>query len=132
MNTVVLLLISVSLQAPSPKPDRAPAKRVDHSDPVSVTTAVFRAAATAETKDLKGLCDPDGKNDGDTKAVCRMTTTSKDWPDFVKYFAKAAVSGPARIQGNKAEVPFLFGPRGTKKETMVLVRRGSGWYLSSF
>ncbi len=32
----------------------------------------------------------------------------------------------------RAEIDFLFGPDGTRKETIKLVKRGEKWYLLSF
>ena len=106
---------------------------VDHSDPAAVTSAVFDAAVSADLSDLPGLCDPRGENDGDTQRyICDMTIDSADWGAFVDAFAKARVSGPAVIGGSTARVPFLFGPDGTRQETMNLILRDGKWYLSSF
>ena len=106
---------------------------VDFTDPEMVTAAIFEAARTGDDSELAALCDPEGENDGDTrKYICEMTASSEGWGEYVNYFAKGQVSGSAVISANTAKVPFLFGPNGTQKETMNLIRRGEKWYLLSF
>ncbi len=104
---------------------------VDQSSPTKVTEAVFAAAASGNTDQLKGLCDPKGEGDGDTKDICGMTAASPKLGEFKEYFAKGKATKET-ITGDAAEVTFLFGPDGTKDETMKLVRRDGKWYLSSF
>ena len=105
---------------------------VDFANPEMVTTAIFEAARTGDDSELAMLCDPEGENDGDTrKYICEMTATSEGWSEYVTYFAKARVSGPAVIGGNTAKVPFLFGPDGTQPETMTLIRRGENGTCSA-
>ncbi|MBA3394584.1 MAG: hypothetical protein H0T89_18200 [Deltaproteobacteria bacterium] len=104
---------------------------VDNSSPTKVTEAVFAAAASGNTDQLMGLCDPKGEGDGDTKDICGMTAASPKFGEFKEYFAKGKATKET-ITGDAAEVTFLFGPDGTKDETMKLVRRDGKWYLSSF
>jgi len=111
----------------------ASAADVDFSDPEAVTAAIFTAARTGDDTALARLCDPEGKNDGDTRRyICEVTVDGARWIEYVSYFAKGKVSAPARITGDTAKVPFLFGPDGKKKETMNLIRRGKKWFLLSF
>ena len=105
---------------------------VDHRNPVKVTRAVFRAARTKNPSLLRGLCDPKGQNDGDTRRLCTVKRGTKGWRQFLKYFARGRVTGRPTIRGNRAKVSFRFGPRGKRSETMNLVRRGRFWYLYSF
>jgi tetratricopeptide (TPR) repeat protein len=106
---------------------------VDFTDPVSVLQAVFTAAQTEDFSVLSGLCDPRGENDGDTAFICAITADHPDKDSFVAYFAKAKVVGDAVIDGDRAEIPFLFGPDGDQGETtMGLVKREGKWYLSDF
>jgi hypothetical protein len=52
--------------------------------------------------------------------------------EFVEYFAQGKLNGQAIINGNQAEVPFLYGPDGTDAETMDLIQRDGQWYLYGF
>ena len=102
------------------------------SDPVKVVEAVFEAARTGDLSVLPGLCDPTGKNDGDTKAICFIGTLSKEEQDeFIKYFEKGKVIGEPEISGDNAKVKIVFGPKGNKNEEFNLVRIDGKWYLSS-
>lgn len=125
--STVLAMAALSLTA-------APAlAEVDFSDPAAVTAAIFTAAKSGEDADLASLCDPQGKNDGDTRQyVCEMTKGSKGWGEFVEYFAEGSVAGEAVIDGDEAAVPILFGPGGERDETMNLINRNGSWYLMSF
>lgn len=105
---------------------------VDMEDPASVLQAVFDAARTEDFSLLGGLCDPLGQNDGDTALICAITADHPDRDSFVAYFAKGTIAAEALIQGDRAEVPFLFGPEGDQEETMVLVQRDGKWYLAEF
>ncbi len=105
-------------------------KKIDQTKPENIVKALFYAAKTKNFKILKNLCDPTGKGDGDTKRICKMP--KKMVKDFVLYFKKGKIWGKTLIKKNRAQVPFLFGPKGKKKETMNLVNRKGKWYLSSF
>jgi tetratricopeptide (TPR) repeat protein len=105
---------------------------VDMEDPVSVLQAVFAAARSQDFSGLSALCDPLGENDDDTALICAMTADHPERDSFVTYFAAGTVAGEAVIQGDRAQVPFLFGPQGDQPESMVLVRRDSKWYLAEF
>ena len=114
------------------EPEASVALSVDFTDPVSVLQAVFTAAATEDFNALSGLCDPWGENDDDTGLLCAITAEHPDKDSFVEYFAQAKVAGQATLDGDRAEVPFLFGPEGDQEETMGLVLRDGKWYLSDF
>ncbi len=105
---------------------------VDFSDPVSVLQAVFTAAQTEDFSVLPSLCDPRGKSDEDTTFICAITADHPDKDSFVEYFAQAKIAGDAVIDGNRAEIPFLFGPDGDREETMGLAQRDGKWYLADF
>ena len=115
----------------SSQPATKPGGGVDFSSPTKVTEAVFAAAASGNTDQLKTLCDPKGEGDGDTKRLCGMTAASEHFGEFKAYFAKAKATKES-VAGDKAQVAILFGPDGTTEETMHLVRRDGKWYLSSF
>jgi hypothetical protein len=112
-------------------PDTAPGK-LDQSDPVKVIEHVFAAAATGKADGLGALCDPAGGGDGDVKNICGAKPGGPKWDEFVNYFAKGKVSGPAKIDGESAAVEILFGPKGDKKETMNLKKLDGKWYLDGF
>ncbi len=110
-----------------------PAASVKATTPEKVVESVFVAARTGEFSNLKMLLPPSGNADGDVKRVCGVGEADEaGQSEFRKYFSKGGVSGKARIKGDKAEVDFLFGPDGRKKETMELVRENGRWYLSQF
>ncbi len=117
----------------SEKPEAAVTAALDQSTPEKVLGAVFEAARSGELAGLAALLPPSGKCDGDVKDVCGVAKAPADkQKEFTEYFAKGKITGKARVDGKKAEVDFLFGPNGTKKETMELVQEGGKWYLAQF
>ncbi len=108
---------------------------IDQSKPEAVVTAIFTAAKSGDYSALKSILPPSGKNDGDVRQVCAVADAEeKVVKSFRSFFQKGKISGEPRISsdGLKAEVDFLFGPDGTKKETMNLLKEGGKWYLGSF
>ena len=105
---------------------------VDQSDPAKVVQAVFDAAQTQSFVALASLCDPQGQNDKDTATICAMTADHSDKDSFVTYFAKGKINGEVAVSGDRAQVPFLFGPNGDQQETMSLIQRDGKWYLLEF
>jgi len=105
---------------------------IDWTDPASVLQAVFTAAQTEDFSRLPELCDPLGEHDGDTDAICNMAADHPDRDAFVAAFAQAQLNGDPLIDGDRAEVPFLYGPNGDQEETMTLIRRDGKWYLLGF
>jgi type IV pilus biogenesis/stability protein PilW len=104
----------------------------DLGDPASVLQAVFDAAASGDFSQLSGLCDPLGENDGDTAAICAITSEHPDRDSFVEFFAQGRINGQVTINGDQAELPFLFGPNGDQAETMTFILREGQWYLFDF
>jgi len=98
------------------------------STPEDVLNTIFDAAKTKDYSKLATLCDPDADND--SKHICDLKDEDKD--SFIQYFSKGKVNGNAVITGDAAAVPVLFGPDGTKAETMNLVKKDGKWYLKSF
>jgi hypothetical protein len=123
---------------------------VDFRDPASVLGAVFHAAREGDFNILRGLCDPLGQGDGDTQRLCevgqhaeRLAQGSEDKASaeavlqFTEAFRDARVTGkpvitPAGEGGRMAQVDFVFGPGGARKEQMSLVERYGNWYLAGF
>ena len=112
----------------------APIEVAPVTSPESVVQAIFDAAKSGDFAPLKALCDPLGENDGDTQMICDTATDDTNREEFVEYFATGKTSGNAKIspEGDKAEVPFLFGPDGDSEETMGLINREGQWYLFGF
>jgi hypothetical protein len=108
----------------------AEAAGVDQSKPENVVQAIFDAAKNQSYGNLKNLCDPKGESDTDSKMICELADDKKE--EFISYFSKGKITGPAVINGENAEVPILFGPDGAKQETMKLINRDGKWYLLSF
>ena len=116
----------------------------DQADPSSVVLRLFDAAIADDPQMLMGLCDPQNENDGDTDCVCALpagyvphkcpedSRNRIPWEDYKHIFEHAKLTGEVTIEGEGAMVPFLFGPEGSRPETMILVKRGEKWYLSSF
>ncbi|MDX2174549.1 MAG: DUF4878 domain-containing protein [Bacteroidota bacterium] len=102
-----------------------------NSSPESVVNSVFEAAKTGDISNLSKLCAPNGEGDGDTKRLCALKSATED--DFDKYFKMGKISGNVEITDDThAKVPIMFGPDGTKAETMNLVKIDGKWYLSGF
>lgn len=103
-----------------------------HSKPELVVQTVFDAAKSKDFSTLTGLCDPEGRGDGDTKRICAVgMATSKDKKEFIEYFENARIVGEASINGTEARVSIIFGPKSNKPETFVLIKRNDNWYLES-
>jgi tetratricopeptide (TPR) repeat protein len=124
-------LLTIATDSESPEPKAADSS-LAATDPAVVVQALFDAAAAGDFAALQSLCDPQGENDGDTQMICDTATDTTNRSDFVEIFANGKINGQARISGDKAEVPFLFGPDGQDEETMELINRNGQWYLFSF
>ena len=112
--------------------DQTVAETIDQSKPETVLQAVFDLSKPGG--DLKLLKPLQGRGaDGDVKDVCSVGEGPPEaQKEFREYFSTGKITGPARIEGERAQVDFLFGPNGRKKETMNLTRHDGKWYLSSF
>lgn len=106
---------------------------MDFTKPESVLGAVFQAASSGRYEALAGLCDPKKENDGDTQRICDVgKAEASAQEEFAQWFKTGKITGEATISGDSAEVPFSFGPDGSKTETMRLVQRDGKWYLAGF
>jgi len=124
LTALVLLAVSPLLRAEDPHP-------VDQSSPTPVLEAVFAAARSGQLARLTALAASTA--DGDVESVCGVSTASPEIREsFRTHFAKGKIIGKPRLDGNRAEIDFLFGPDGRKKETMHLVRENGLWFLESF
>jgi hypothetical protein len=104
----------------------------DQSEPASVVAELFTAARMNDFTSLAHLCAPAEEADGDVQGICGLAADPSGGPEFVQYFAAGSLAGEPTITGDTAAVPFMFGPDGSRSETMNLVRRGEKWFLQSF
>ena len=102
--------------------------------PQSVMYVIFVAAAAGYYDSLCDLCDPLGQNDADTQGICDLTEDESNREESAEYFHTGRISGDVEISpaGDRAKVPFSFGPDGDLEETMELINRGGKWYLFGF
>ena len=118
-----------------------------NSSPEIVMNTIFQAAQSGEVGVLKFLLPPydeqSGKIpcDGDCKALCNPGNESMreelkgnyvSIGDFKEYFGKGKIIGEPTINGNEAQVNFVFGPNLERNETMKMQKINEKWYLRSF
>lgn len=129
-----LLAIAETIELePFPRVVNTTSGEIDFEDPVSVLQAVFDAAISQDYDNLSSLCDPLGENDGDTAMVCEIHEGHEVEPQFIEYFTTGEIIGDPMVNGDEAEVPFIFGPPGEEdEETMNFILRDGKWYLYSF
>ncbi len=109
------------------------AKGPDQSTPKGVAEIIFGAAQTGDYSKLKDLCHASLEPDADSKHICDVTTGDDELKaNFKEHFSKGTVTGEAVIEGDNAKVEILFGPDGTKKETLNMTKKDGKWYLVSF
>ncbi len=106
--------------------------QVDFHSPKRVLSSVFYAAQSGDSKHLASLCDPQGKSNRHVLRICSQRAGGEDWQAFVTQFSKGKLIGEARIADERAQINFVFGEKGTERETMELVRREGRWYLLAF
>jgi PBP1b-binding outer membrane lipoprotein LpoB len=105
----------------------------DQSTPKGVAEMVFGAAKSGDYSKLKDLCDASLDTDGDAKHICDVSTGDDELKaQFKEHFSKGTVTGEPVIEGDNAKVDILFGPDGTKKETLNMAKKDGKWYLTSF
>lgn len=104
----------------------------DLSKPEGPVLALFSAAKAGDDAALKGLCDPSGGGDKDSREICALTKSAERWGSFVEFFKDGKLTDPVEVAGGEAKVPFAFGPGGSKTETFKVVQRDGKWYLKSF
>ena len=135
-NSTALLLpalaLATALAGCDKKVDDRGSAEVDFSNAKRVVSSVFHAAKTGESGHLATLCDPEGESNRHALRVCSQVAGGEDWEEFAKQFSQGKLIGEARITGDRAQVNFVFGKKGTERETMELVRREGRWYLLAF
>ena len=126
---IILLLFSILLLKGCSSNRKS---KLDFSSPGNVLQAVFSAAKSGDFFELKGLCDPLKKNDGDTSDICEINKKHPDKNQFIEDFKLARLQGAVHVLGNRAKVPFVYGPKADKKEVMHLIKRKTKWYLYKY
>jgi hypothetical protein len=105
---------------------------LDASSPKALAESIFAIAKSGDLAQLAGVADPVDA-DGDSKNVANVATApAARQEDFRKHFGTGKVSGEVKLAGDQASVPILFGPDGTRAETLEMVKRGDRWHLRSF
>lgn len=128
-----LVLAAITLAAAcADEVEPSGSSEVDFSRPKNVVRSIFYAARTGDAAHLASLCDPRGEVSASARRVCEVAPGQGDWASFARHFARGSVTGEPRITGDSALLNFSYGPDGTLPETMEMVRRDGGWYLSSF
>jgi len=102
-------------------------------DPASVMYYIFESAKKGDFSNFRNLCDPYGENDSDVDQICYAEMMmQKQQANLKAEFENGRVIGEPKIDGDKAEVEFAFGPSANRLEKMGMVKRNGLWYLSGF
>ena len=101
--------------------------------PKIVLERLFNSAKYQRYENLLWLADPYDENDRDVDRITYVQSYSrKEQLNFTKEFSKGRIIGEPKINGETAEIEFLYGPNAKKKETMKLIKRNKSWYLLSY
>lgn len=102
-------------------------------DPASVINYIFESAKNRDFSNFRNLCDPYGENDSDVNRICYAEMMmQKQQANLKAEFENGRIIGEPKIDGDKAEVEFAFGPSANRLEKMKMVKRNGLWYLSGF
>ncbi len=138
--SILLSLALVQCQRPN-------AVTVKQESPEATLNSVFELARAAQVSPLHQLCDPLGRNDGDTDCLCALSpiytphTCSANSHNrllpaaFFKCFATAEISGEVvYLSETAAQLPFRANRQycGFANETMNLIYENQRWYLEGF
>ena len=111
----------------------APADGPDQSTPAETLEALFALAKSGNFAALKTLVPDIAGLDGDVRRIAAVVDAKpEEQQEFQQWFSTGKIVGEARIEGEKAAVDFLFGPKGTRNETMNMILKDGKWYLFSF
>jgi hypothetical protein len=123
--------LSLSLALLAGCTSEAAAPKLDQSSPKALAESIFAAARGGDLAALANIASADA--DGDAKRVAGVgVAEAGTQQQFRDHFGKGKVNGDAKVDGDKAEVPILFGPDGTKPETLNMIRVNGVWQLQSF
>jgi hypothetical protein len=102
-------------------------------DPVSVMKYIFESAKKRDFSNFRNLCDPYGENDSDVNQICYAEMmTEKQQANLKAKFENGRIIGKAKINGDKAEVEFVFESSANRLEKMKMIKRNGLWFLKSF
>ena len=101
--------------------------------PESVMKYIFESAKKGDFSNFRNLCDPYGENDSDVNQICYAEMLmEKQKTDLKREFENGRVIGKAKVNGDKAEVEFVFGASANRLEKMKMIKRNGLWYLGAF
>ncbi len=147
MKKIIFVIITAALfiacnnKSEGPAKDESAAKTTtsevtqgaDQSTPKGVAEIIFGAAKSGDYSQLKELCNAAVESDADSKHICDVTSGDDALKaQFKEHFSKGTVTGDPIIEGDNAKIDILFGPDGTKKETLNMTKKDGKWYLVSF
>jgi hypothetical protein len=113
--------------------ERVDSRTSFQGDPRLIVQEIFEGAKSGDFSRFSSLCDPKGEGDKETERICAIDLLPDEAKEqFMLYFKAGEIVGEPIIVGDEAKVNFSFGPDGSQRETMELVKRGNKWYLSSF
>lgn len=130
---ILVIFISLIVSCGTEVTDKtAPDSLTVESRPEAVVELIFAAAREGDPGLLDSLCDPEGRGDIETRRICDYAAGFDREGEFPMFWGMGKVAGPAMVADSKALVPILFGPRGDRRDTLELVKRGEKWYLLRF
>ncbi len=137
MKTIIyaLFIMAAMITGCNSKSESADAKStVDaQSTPEGVANMIFDGAKSGDYAKLKGLCDASLDTDVDSKKICELADGDENLKKlFKEYFSNGKIVGAPTIEGDDAKVSILFGPDGTKDETLNMKKKDGKWYLTSY
>lgn len=103
---------------------------IDYSNPAKVVEVIFEVANSLQFEKLNNLCDPLGKNNESSRAICELSDNDKE--KFVAHFKKGSIDGDITIMNDSAWVPILFGIEGNKPDVIKLIERNNRWFIIDF
>lgn len=110
----------------------APDNLGPQSTPSMTVEAIFAAAKGGDPKLLADLCDPQEQGDIETRRICDYANGFDPDGEFPMFWGSGKIDGEPMVSESNALVPILFGPRGDRRDTLELVKRGEKWYLLRF
>lgn len=102
------------------------------NSPERVMNYIFEAAKKEDFSNFKYLCDPYSENDSNVNYVCYaglMLEQGKN--ELIANFSSGRIIGEPKIQDDRAEIEFAYGPNSDRLEKANLIKRNEKWYLIS-
>ncbi|MDT0647763.1 hypothetical protein RM545_13770 [Zunongwangia sp. F260] len=103
------------------------------SSPESVMNHIFEAAKKEDISNFKYLCDPYSENDSDVNYICYAEILLEQGKkELIANFSNGRIIGESKIENDRAEIEFAYGPNSDRLEKANLIKRNEKWYLMSF